>query len=597
MRCHQRVSSSFRKRKSNWLAGWVGLGFWIGAVWTLNAADAGASEPDLEIGFIGFQHFEKSISDTPLAAGIANDSAQALLANATKQLAVHWGEKLSVELESKELGLWGQWIQTWAFCPWAAQVYSDETGVSQAWSLRVGAGMDEAQEWSRSLRNSLDLPNVALPFDRKYGEHSGWRIDFSNIEHSLHCVATSQGLSLTWEGVAGDLMESLIRGLEPEFVPTQDQALIELKAKPAGSSWLNDWLQQWSDSSYTLSIQVRVEGKTFRVAGFLDWEEPVELQSGPWVFPSELVRDPLIQLSAIRLGKESKFATEMLSSLGYSNAPQQAFTWSMPGNPMQTFIAFPADKELDQLKEWIPGLAEKLNQWIQPLKLGQFNASEDSTKAIWNGFPFNLPFVGVVDSEVWKLDPGWTKNEDEKPRASFVMAGFFPPNLSMTPAPEGLLKQFSGNEKMVYYGWELTSLEMKKWGQYLQLVEMISKERPDPELVKKLKDEGRLDEISQKNPAVDWILEMEKQFGNTITVWESETPTRWTLNRKAPAILNGFELAYLLRTLGDSRFPAPIRFMPKNNPLPKPSGPIKPMFFYANPKPSKSQSKPGVNRK
>lgn len=595
MRFQQRISLSVRKRKPNGLAGWVGLGLWLAAGFALSTAESGVIEPDLEVGFVGFSQFEKNISETPLAPGIATDSAQSLLDNATKRLAVHWSEKLSLDLDSSALGSWGQWFQTWALRPWAAQIYSNDAGSSPSWTFQVGANLDEALNWSQALRNSLDLPNVPLPFDRKYGDHDGWRIDFSSIEHSLHCVATAQGLVLSWESLSGKLAESLIGKFGTNFTPTSNQALIELKAKPAGSSWLNDWLQQWSNAAYTLSIQVRVEGKTFRVGGFLDWEEPVDIQTGPWMFPNELVRDPLIQLSAIRLGKESRFAREMLNPLGYSTAPEQVFTWSMPGNPMQTFVAFPADKELEQLKEWIPDLAAKLNQWIQPVKLGQFNASEDSTKAIWNGFPFNLPFVGVVDSDVWKLDPAWSKDEAENLRTSFVMAGFFPPNLSVTPAPEGLLKQFSGSEKMVYYGWELTSLEMKKWGQYLQLVEMISKERPDPEQVKKLQAEGRLDELSKRNPAVDWILEMEKQFGNTITVWEAESPTRWTLNRKAPAILNGFEMAYLLRTLGDSKFPAPVRFIPQNNPLPKPSGPTKPMFFYANPKPSKS--KPGVKRK
>ncbi len=601
MTCRKIACFKFRSFKAQCFAGILALGACFSLISSLSAREL--ELPVIEIDFAGLSQFQRAAESTPLARGLTVDSASTLLNNTGQRLSGHWAEKLTGSADSDEQDLWSQWIQLWALRPWSVEIFADDSDQVTAWTLQIGATMDEALEWSRALRNSLDHPSLPLPFDRKYSRLNGWRLDSHSNGKSLHCVASESGLALSWETISGEIMESSLVDHSSRFGHLPDENLIQLTVRPSNWHWLNDWIRQWSDADYTLTVRVIQESNFFRALGSLEWGKAVELSEEPWIFPVDLIRDPLIQLTAMRLGEGSRLSEDFLKPLGYSETPTQAFTWSMPGNPMQTFLTFPSSQTLEELKEWTPALAETLSRWIKPLKLGVVNASEDQTKAIWSGFPFNLPFVGMVDSEYLELGSGWKGGEPEADkRKGFVMAGFFPPNLSPQPAPQPLLQQFSGNEKIVYYSWELTSLEMKKWGQYFQLVDMISKQRPDPETIKKLKAEGKsLESLNQKNAAVDWILAMEKQFGNTITVWEMDSPEVWTLNRKAPAIFSGFELAYLLRTLGGADFPEPARYIPRNTPLPRPEGRVKPMFFYTNPKTSSSKpatknSKSGLSK-
>ena len=190
---------------------------------------------------------------------------------------------------------------------------------------------------------------------------------------------------------------------------------------------------------------------------------------------------------------------------------------------------------------------------------------------------------------------GIDKSEDlPKPSQSFVMMGLFPPKMSPNPVPEALVRQFSENPAMVYYSWEFTSMELKKWGQFLQLVDLISRPRLSSELVKKMKSQGQEVQVNQKNEAYELIQEMGKMFSNTISVWEAKSTTHWKFNRKAPAILSGFEMVYFLRTLGGSNFPEQAKVIPVREPAIQRDSPSKPMFFYTQPK-NRPSAKPKPN--
>jgi hypothetical protein len=576
---------------------------------SLLANDNVSIEPVVEIEFAGFEAFQNSSEGAPLVVALESDNAAQLLNYTTSRLAENWRSLLtgqSSEAKERENGIgngsdWSEWVQAWALRPWTAHVAEDADDSGTLWAVYLGGSESEAATWSHELRLALDLQGIPQPFDRKYGEHDGWRIDFGSQDRSLHCVVTGAGLGIAWEGRGGSMIEAILKE-DPASQALEEESLIQVKLNSFEWSWFDRWAKQWSRTPYSVTFNVRAETNFFRVLGDLEWAEPVELSSEPWAFPVDLIRDPLIQLSAMRLGPESTLSENLLQPLGFgSEVPTQAYFWAMPGNPIQTFFAFPSTRSMDELKKWIPDLTQRMDKMVKSINMGEVVPDTDGTKAVWSGFPFNIPFAGVVESllmgdvVVDDVEGDVEESDDEpKPSQSFVMMGLFPPKMSPNPVPEALVRQFSENPATVYYSWEFTSLELKKWGQFLQLVDLISRPRLTSELVKEMQSEGKEVQVNPKNAADELILEMGKMFSNTISVWEAESSTHWTFNRKAPAILNGFEMAYLLRTLGGSNFPEQAKVIPRREPAIEREGPSKPMFFYTQPQ-KRPAAKPKAN--
>ena len=432
------------------------------------------------------------------------------------------------------------------------------------WTLLVQLPADRLKLWRASLTELMQLWMLGAPATNAVEGFAGWEVKRSDAPALVRCLEAGP-----W----------LVLGIGQNNLPAVAEAARRIKAggrpvSPASNYWLQTELNlprlgpalelpsavDWPHARLTVIGQ----GENLRSNMRLGFSEPLTGSLDPWQVPTNLINEPLVSFTAARGISPWLKNCAALQKLELTPEPNELYLWAQGRQPIdrdlpyQTFVTFPLKDAAGKL-ERAGALAPSVfsTNW-QSRGLAQVGWETNSHQLLWRGLPFITPF----------LAPAKFKG------AEFVAGGLFVPSPSTNPVPAELLSQMGQQAKLVYYDWEITEARLHHWRMMAQLFAIIASKS----------------QFTTNNAALPWLLAIEPKLGNTVTEITADSPTEWSLVRKANIGFTGFELVALARWLESTNFPALSFELPPERPLPTAS---KPPSFPANGPAAPAKKPPG----
>jgi hypothetical protein len=282
--------------------------------------------------------------------------------------------------------------------------------------------------------------------------------------------------------------------------------------------WLKELGLPLTDTLATVSgqqIQFRTELQFPKAHGW----EPV-----PWLFPSNLIREPLVGFCAARgLAPRLRPWLER-AGLKLSPVPNQVCAWSLGAAPFQIFLSVPVNDATNTMRE----LCRVLPPW--------FNTNSQGRALGWWVVPTNLPAI------TWEGMPffgAFCRPAFEEPRQGFIFAGLFPNSPARQSPPPELYHQILSRTNLVYYDWELGGERVRSWQLLSQVVLLLADRR----------------QLDPSTPGARWMSMLSTNVGNVGTSLVVTGPDRMLLTRTAPLGLTGLETVLLAHWLEAPGFP------------------------------------------
>lgn len=306
---------------------------------------------------------------------------------------------------------------------------------------------------------------------------------------------------------------------------------------PAGSKWLemqmdlerlSTWIRLPGTNLPTAKVSIYGKNDQVRSDGTLSWTRPQNWELGPWLIPTNTVRDPLVSFTAAQ-GVRS-FLGPWAARVGIP-PPNQAFAWAFAQIPYQSYLAVrvpDASQSLERIARNFPTLISTNQRAVARGELKRPRPQE----LAWLGLPVFVPFVRGAS----------------EPGGQFLMAGVFPPPPSTNPAPAELFNQIVGRRNLLYYGWEITTERFAQWNKLGLTTSLIL---PDLKFRTNSAAQKWLDEIA---PHLARDTGQGRQ-GDSVTELTVTSPTELQLTRRSQTGLTGLELVAFRYLLDHPDFP------------------------------------------
>jgi hypothetical protein len=267
------------------------------------------------------------------------------------------------------------------------------------------------------------------------------------------------------------------------------------------------------------------EGESVRTRAEIEFPEPLKLELDPWIFPTNLIHDPLIGFTAIRGLRPCLKDFKPWNELQLGTPPNQAFFWAQSGAPWLHFVALPSTEASNQVQKLAAFALNRLNPIFEtnPLKLGEFEQAPASRHLGWHGMPLISP---TLDCVMAGIQP-------------FILAGFYPKILTNAPVPPALLPQFYSSSDLVYYDWEITGPCLRGLTPIAQLVRRLFNRPGLP-----------------AEPSIAWLGAIPVKLANSATAAHKVSPTRLSFARTSTIGLTAVELVVLTDWLQSPTFPS-----------------------------------------
>ena len=261
-----------------------------------------------------------------------------------------------------------------------------------------------------------------------------------------------------------------------------------------------------------------------------------ELPLRDWQYPTNLIYDPLVSLTAIR--GVTPQVIKILGLDGYFQGQEmgQMYQWAQAESPFQSYVVVHVDDSAPVLKAANAELSRRYSTNGEPGKIEALIMYDPAKQILGlNSAP------GVV--------PMLTGTENHKP--GFLGFSMFRRERSVQPVPKELLNQLQ-QPGLVVYDWEITSENFMHWWANLQARDISLGLNPAP-------GDGL---------ANLWLTDGLGKVDNTVTQIRQSGPGTFTLTRKAPVALTAMEWVLLGRWLD----PATPRNPKMSRSVPPPMG-------------------------
>ena len=261
--------------------------------------------------------------------------------------------------------------------------------------------------------------------------------------------------------------------------------------------------------------------------GSLQWNGKFTLAKplpplGNWLVPTNLIRQPLISLTAAR-GIGTWLARQSWAQpYEISPPPDQFFIWAMAQIPYQTFAAAPVPDAPAALAQLGPKISAALAAQAATPALFKPAAQMTNNYIGFTGVPFVSPFVLAM----------------RDPAGEYLFGGFFPNTPRPKTAQPESFPQLA-RPGLVYYDWEITSNRLALLPQLSQLMLMVSGRR----------------QLGDQSAAYKWLERLGPTLGESVTEVTQTAPGELTFTRRAAAGLTALELTALANWLEASNFP------------------------------------------
>lgn len=390
------------------------------------------------------------------------------------------------------------------------------------WTFLVQLPKERIKAWADSLAELMRVWKLGTPATNVIEGFSAWEVKRTAAPVLIRCVEAGQWLAL---GIGQNQLSGL------------DEAARRIKTggRPVTAA-SNYWLRTEMNLPrlrQTLGLSAAVkwpraelsiigQGENLRSNMRIVFPDPVTGKLDPWLFPTNIINDPLISFTAMRGISPWLKNCELFQRLDLTPLPDEFFFWAQAHVAFQSFLAFPLTDAAAKL-ERAGGLAASLfdTNW-QSRGLAQV-AWQTNHEVLWKGLPYITPYLRPADSH----------------GTDFVVGGLFPPAPLTNPPPAELLSQLVSQPKLVYYDWEITQARLASWRIMAQLFSIIA-DKP---------------QFTTNTAGLPWMMAVESKLGNTITEISADSPTEWSFTRKSHIGFTGIELVALTRWLESTNFP------------------------------------------
>jgi hypothetical protein len=236
-----------------------------------------------------------------------------------------------------------------------------------------------------------------------------------------------------------------------------------------------------------------------------------------WQYPTNLIHDPLVSLTAIR-----GVTPQVLGLLGLDSYLQgqeigAMYLWAQAESPFQSYAVVHVNDSASVLKAANAELSRRYSTNAEPGKLDGL-VMYDGEKQILglSSAPGVLPMLSGA--------------ENQKP--GFLGFSLVPRQRSVQPVPKELLQQLQ-QPGLVVYDWEITSENFVHWWANLQVRDLSLGLNPAP-------GDGL---------ANLWLTDTLGKVDNTVTQVRQSGPGTFTWSRKAPVGLSAMEWVLVGRWL------------------------------------------------
>lgn len=281
----------------------------------------------------------------------------------------------------------------------------------------------------------------------------------------------------------------------------------------------------------TISLAINGDGAHVLTCCNLVFPRPFPPQLEAWNFPTNLFREPLDSLTAVR-GVEPWLASlKTWRELPLGTPPDQLYFWSLPGAAPQVYFAAPLPDASNQVTRLAKFLMEKTNPWLAAHGYVNFEPLPDSNGVVWGNTPSFQPFLRFADAGdvafgglMLDTNPG-TNTQD---------------NLFERPSLSRLLDRISASTNLVYYDWELTGSRIESCLYLGQALRVVSHHA----------------QLPLENAGLQWLRAIEPRLGPSTTTITRTGPNQLSFFRKSTVGFTGAELQLLADWLESPQFPS-----------------------------------------
>jgi hypothetical protein len=391
------------------------------------------------------------------------------------------------------------------------------------WATALRLNPEQTQRWNTNLWQLLSQWQLATPQPRNPGETTRWEVRsqkrpfyflWATAKDWVILEAASRPgfpTSTTW-------LDQVGTSGQPITAP--DKAWLDvvidcprlLGQKPfLGFSGLPH--MRWT---------LEGDGARLKTRGEMTFAQPLNLSLEPWLIPTNLINDPLVSFAVARGIQPLLRQSKALAKLGLTDLPNQVCIWGQPTFYGQTLLAAPMAHPSNQvtvLAQHVPGVLQELFQEVP----GHVFLVSNRCELVWKGLPIIVPFANPAFSGA----------------QSYLLAGLVPVLGKTTPPPPELFAQIGDRKDLVYYGWEITEQRLIHHRHYYQLATILAKRKG----------------LSTNDLSFQWLQDIHKQLGNTITEITQPEPRRLVFIRRSHLSLTGIESVFLARWIESPGFP------------------------------------------
>jgi hypothetical protein len=265
-------------------------------------------------------------------------------------------------------------------------------------------------------------------------------------------------------------------------------------------------------------------GGAVETSAKLEFEGLPDSPLPPWNIPTNLIRDPLLALTAIR---GSFAAVPGLRADSGQEAITEAFYWSQASSaPFMHYAAAPVANASNFVYDLSLRWPALYNPWILKNATGRLVQSTNFNGINWKGLPMALPFLKSVSND-------------------FIYAGIFPNPPSARPMPEALAAQFMFKSNLVFYSWEFTGPQLRNVLPVASLMRIASHHAMLP----------------PDSASISWLRTIEPMLQNCATHMVRTGPGQFELSRVSTIGVDSWELTAAADWLESPRFPFGIYSM------------------------------------
>jgi hypothetical protein len=301
-----------------------------------------------------------------------------------------------------------------------------------------------------------------------------------------------------------------------------------LKADVDLSRLGGQWFAQKTIGQGTLpevSISVNGDGGNILTHADITFPAPLQIPLAPWSVPTNLIHEPLAGFTAVRGLAPMLKNWKLWNDLQIGAPPDQAFFWSVQGNPFQTYLAAPLADARGKVANLTTQILNKGNPWLASHGYISFEKSPDSNDATWGNLPNVRPFFKFAETG----DDG------------VLFAGLFPDGATTNSQPmrPELLQNISGRTNLIAYNWQNTAQRIEASISLGQFARLLLRR---PELP--------LDSVSAK-----WLKSVMPRVGDSETTIVQTGTHQLSIDRESTLGFTGVELNILAEWLESAGFP------------------------------------------